>query len=147
VLVGEGVDEHNRALMQQLRESGLGPRVHLLGRRNDVPHVMAALDVATSSSIGEGFPNVVGEAMSAGACCVVTEVGDCAWIVGDSGFVVPPRRPELIAERWRTLYEMSAERRRQLGEAARRRIIERFALPAVVRQGACGAQAQLGAPP
>ena len=72
--------------------------------------------------------------MSCGACCVVTDVGDSAWIVGDTGFVVPPRDPEALANAWRTLVEMGPERRRELGRAARRRVVEHFSLPTVVRQ-------------
>jgi glycosyltransferase involved in cell wall biosynthesis len=68
-----------------------------------MPSVYNALDIATSSSAyGEGFPNVVGEAMACGLPCVVTDVGDSARIVGETGVVVPPRNPAALAEGLKT---------------------------------------------
>ena len=98
VLVGEGMDRNNAELMSLLQRHGLMSQVVLLGRRDDVPRILAALDVYVLSSRAEGFPNVVAEAMASGLPCVVTNVGDAARIVGDSGWVVPPRNPAALAE-------------------------------------------------
>ena len=68
----------------------LGKSVRLLGEINNVPSLMAALDVLVSASTGEGFPNVVGEAMAVGLPCVVTDVGDSAMLVGDYGLSLTP---------------------------------------------------------
>src|SRR5262249_26250415 len=113
---------------QWIDDAGLRPQCHLLGRRDDdIANVTAALDIASlSSSYGEGFPNVVSEAMCCGIPCVVTDVGDAALIVGQTGIVVPPRNPEALAEAWRTMLEMGAEGRRPMGLAARQRIKECF---------------------
>ena len=65
-----------------------------------MPRINNALDIAVSTSAyGEGFSNTVGEAMASGLPCIVTDVGDSAWIVGDFGKVVPPGSSQLLAER------------------------------------------------
>lgn len=97
VLAGEGLDPGNDELMALLHRHGIAHQVILLGRREDVPRVLAALDVYVLSSRGEGFPNVVAEAMATGVPCVVTDVGDAARIVGDVGWVVPPRDAASLA--------------------------------------------------
>ncbi len=88
LLGGRGVDAGNTALLQLIRQLQLHDRVHLLGERDDLRVLLAALDVGVSSSHSESFPNVVVEAMACGVPCVVTNVGDSAAIVGDSGWVV-----------------------------------------------------------
>jgi glycosyltransferase involved in cell wall biosynthesis len=93
---------------------------------------MAALDLLVSSSAyGEGFPNVIGEAMACGVPCVVTDVGDSGLIVGDTGSTVQPRDPDALAM---ALVEMLNEGREGLmrrGEAARARVASEFALPQI----------------
>ena len=101
-----------------------------------MPRLTAALDVAsTAASYGEGFPNVIGEAMACGVPCVVTDVGDSAIIVGETGVVVPPKDPQALAGGWsQLLLDMSREERLQLGLAACQRIKERFSLGKIVEQ-------------
>ncbi len=132
VLVGTGVDSGNDALTALIRELELSGRVDLLGERGDIPSIMAGLDVLSLSSIGEGFPNCVGEAMACGVPCVSTDVGDVAAILGDTGRVVPIRDPAAMAAAWLEVYEMTPDERLGLGLAARRRIQDSFSLPSVV---------------
>lgn len=134
VLVGEGVEPSNSELVGKINALKLNGSIHLLGRRDDLNHVSAAFDIASSSSFGEGFPNVIGEAMSCGVPCVVTDVGDSAYIVGDTGKVVSPHNPDALTNAWRELIEMDAEKRRRLGMLARQRVIENFSIDAVVKQ-------------
>ena len=134
LLCGTRVDRQNRELLGQVEALGLGRRCHLLGRRRDVERIHAALDVETSSSISEAFPLVVGEAMSCGTPCVVTDVGDSALIVGPTGRVVRPRDPAALAAAWGELLAMPGEARAALGQAARRRMCERFDLRDVTRR-------------
>lgn len=135
LLAGREVDAENPALREMLDESRLGDRVFLLGERKDIPQLNAALDIASSSSSwGEAFPNVVGEAMSCGVPCVVTDVGDSAWIIGDAGRVVPPRAPKALATAWHDLIALGRDGRQTLGIRARQRVIENFSLGAVVKQ-------------
>lgn len=135
VLCGRGVTRENPALGRLVRERGIAGRVRLLGERHDMPRLMAALDIASSSSAyDEGFPNVVGEAMSCGVPCAVTDVGDSAWVVGETGRVVPPRNPEALCAAWRELVEMGTAARRDLGMRARQRIKDQFSIEMIVRQ-------------
>lgn len=135
VLCGDGVDRQNETLNRWTRESGLRDSFHLLGRRSDMPRITAALDIASlSSSYGEAFPLVLGEAMACGVPCVTTDVGDSAVIVGDTGRVVPPRAPARLAQSWQEVLQMSLADKEALGVAARRRVEENFHLSETVRQ-------------
>ena len=135
LLCGKGLSADNTELMAWIREEGVADHCLLLGQRDDLNQLYCAMDVLVSASAyGEGFPNVVGEAMACAVPCVVTDVGDSALIVGDSGRVVPPRDVEALAAAIQELLLLSLEERNQLGMAARRRIEENYALPMVVER-------------
>ena len=131
---GDDITWENHKLSKWIEGSGLSKNFHLLGKRDDIAKIMIALDIASSSSFGEAFPLVVGEAMACGVPCVVTDVGDSALIVGDTGIVVPPKNPQALAEGWGRLIEMGAEARRKLGIAARKRIQANYSLAAITGQ-------------
>ncbi len=135
LLCGENVTPDNARLNEWIVEHGLGDRVHLLGVRQDMPRLTAALDVATSSSShGEAFGNVIVEAMACGVPCVVTDVGDSRSIVGASGRVVAPGEPEALARACTDLLVARPEDRAALGTAARHRTIEHYAIEGVVER-------------
>lgn len=98
VLVGDQMSPDNTALMALIHQHGLDGKVILLGKRDDVPQLMNALDIHVLSSCAEGFPNVVAEAMASGAPCVVTDVGDAARIVGEQGWIAPPRNAQALSQ-------------------------------------------------
>jgi glycosyltransferase involved in cell wall biosynthesis len=135
LLAGRGVDEENSKLLGTVRELGLLSRTHLLGERRDISRLTAALDILSLSSLyGEGFPIIVGEAMACGVPCVVTAVGDSAWLVGDTGRIAQPGNPLELSAAWKDLIVMGAEGRRILGIAARTRVATNFSLPSIVQQ-------------
>lgn len=134
LMVGLNVTIENKSLMDSIRKGGLLDNVHLLGLRHDIPRLTAALDIATSSSDAEGFSNTVGEAMSCGVPCAVTDVGDSAKIVSDTGKVVPARDPQALATAWNELLLMENGARLELGIRARHRVESLFALDYVVKQ-------------
>lgn len=134
VLTGTGVHSGNKALCELVTQLGLDGRVHLLGKRRDIPRLMASFDIAVSSSFEEGFPNVVGEAMSCGVPCVVTDVSDMPRIVGKTGKVVPPRNPSALAAALKDFIALGHEGRTSLGREARARVSEYFELGLIVRK-------------
>ncbi len=137
VCVGDGPAGYRRRLEEKAEELGLGDGVHWAGEHRDMPAVYSALDLLVMASRhGEGFPNVVGEAMACGTPCVVTSVGDAPEVVGPLGEVVPPERPDRLAraidDRLRTVSasgpvpERDAEAGGGEADRLRRRIAEEF---------------------
>ena len=145
VLCGQGVTGDNGDLAGMIEKAGLGEAALLLGRRDDIPRVQASLDIASSSaSSGEGFPNIIGEAMSCGVPCVVTAVGDSAEIVGECGIVVEPGDAEGLAAGWKKLLGMDDSERSDLSGRCRSRIMKNYEIGAVTARyevmyiGMCG---------
>jgi glycosyltransferase involved in cell wall biosynthesis len=132
-LVGAGIGPDNRALAAAIAARGLGDRVSLLGERGSLDAVYPAFDIVSlSSAFGEGFPNVLGEAMCCEVPCVATDTGDSALIVGDAGLVVPAREPAALAAAWDRVIAVGPDARRALGVAARQRIIREYGLDRIV---------------
>jgi len=134
VLIGRGMETDNAELGALVDKLGLRDRLVLAGPSDDVPAAMNGLDLHVLSSCAEGFPNVVAEAMACGVYCVVTDVGDAAYIVGDAGVVVPPEQPEALARGIETaLREVAARGRERAGEAGRARVLENFDIARMVQ--------------
>lgn len=116
VVVGVPPGEPRENLQQRARRLGVAGEVFWLGRQDDMVAVHNGLDVLVSSSaFGEGFPNVIGEAMACGNPCAVTDVGDSGRIVGETGEVCPPGDPGALAD---AVLEVMDRVRRQPGETA-----------------------------
>jgi glycosyltransferase involved in cell wall biosynthesis len=126
VCVGNGPPTYRETLERRTAALGLTDLVIWAGGRGDLPRVYNAFDLAvSSSSFGEGFPNVVGEAMATAIPCVVTDVGDSAFVVGDTGWVCPPDDATALAEAILSAIS-SSESLRTRGELARRRVVDEF---------------------
>jgi glycosyltransferase involved in cell wall biosynthesis len=127
VCVGSGPEDYTQELYQLTAQLNLSEKVIWAGSRADMPAVYNALDILCSSSAyGEGFANVIGEAMACGIPCVVTDVGDSAWIVENMGTVVPAQNPEALVAGWRSLIEQQQYKNPELKLNARTRIISEF---------------------
>lgn len=135
LMVGRGIDHNNNILVNTIKSFGIENFCHLLGERNDISDIITTLDIScSSSSYGEGFPNVIGEAMACEIPCVVTDVGDSSMILGGTGRVVPPKNPMALAKALNELIYIGLKGRKELGLAARHRIEENFSLSAIVAQ-------------
>jgi glycosyltransferase involved in cell wall biosynthesis len=106
-----------------------GPRVRLLGSREDVPALLNAADGFVLSSVIEGLPLALLEAAAAGRPCVATDAGG----VGETGIGLLVQQSSL-ADGMRRVMEMTAEERDALGAAGRTRVLERYSLGPVVTQ-------------
>ncbi len=129
LLAGEGMDAANPDLARALAKTGMTARAHLLGRRTDMHRVTAAFDVAVSASVyGEGFSNTLGEALACAVPVVATDVGDARMIVGDAGYIVPPRDVSALAEALGALVAIGTEGRARLGALGREHMQRDFAI-------------------
>ncbi len=128
VCVGGGVNEERASLEEFANSLGLAKWIIWMDAQPGVSHVYNALDLLVSSSAyGEGFSNVIGEAMACGVPCVATDVGDARLILDELGECVPPRNPEaLCAGIHRSL------KHSRCGEVLRQRIIDHFSLKVLV---------------
>jgi len=132
-LAGAGSDADNQELNRMIAAHQLGDRVHLLGERRDLNSLYPAFDIVTlSSAFGEGFPNVLGEAMACAIACVATDSGDASLIIDDTGLVVPPRDPAALAAGWQRLVELGPDGRSALGAKARTRIVQHYDIDHIV---------------
>jgi len=144
VLAGAGIGPENRSLVELLDAQGLGfavpgasgrggvdAEVLLPGELVDMPAALSALDVLASSSRGEAFPNILAEAMSCERTCVVTDVGESAYIVAGFGRVVPAGDPDALAAALATQLALAPLARAALGARARESIRERFSIDQV----------------
>jgi glycosyltransferase involved in cell wall biosynthesis len=126
VCVGKGLTADVPEQRATQEKYGLGNRIIWAGVRDDMPAIYNSLDLLVSSSYGEGFSNVIAEAMACGVPCVVTDVGDSALIVGETGILVPPQSPEALADGVVAMLNKPGFLDGTLKSACRMRIVENF---------------------
>ena len=126
--VGEGPEREK--LVALAEKLGIAHRVSFTGEA-DSASALNAFDIACSTSITEGFPNAIAEAMACGKPCVVTDVGDSALIVGDHGLIVSPRDPDALA---RAVLRQVESLPASGHSAARQRIVDHFSLDASIER-------------
>jgi glycosyltransferase involved in cell wall biosynthesis len=128
VFAGAGMASGDSNFSRMCRELAPRARIIALGQVERIESVLPALDLLCLPSRSEGFPNVLAEAMSCGVCCIVTDVGDAAWIVGDTGIVVPPSSVTALAEALAQVCKWDPQERSRRGLAGRARIATHFSL-------------------
>ncbi len=122
------------SIREQIESLKLNQSVILAGERDDVHNLLALSDVYASSSHREGLPLAVLEAMMVGLPVVATSVGDIPNVVTEeTGVVVPPHRPELLAAALEDLLK-NPEKRQAMGKAAHRRAMDEYSVDAWMRR-------------
>jgi glycosyltransferase involved in cell wall biosynthesis len=128
-IAGGGPDEaYLKRYAEQLR---LQDKVKFLGVRHDVAALYNAADIYVLSSAWEGFGLVVAEAMASQKPVIATDAGGVSEVLGDCGFLVPVQDHVSLAAAIKKVLELTCEERNEIGAAARRRIVNQFALTAV----------------
>ena len=130
VMAGHGLDQSNSELIALLDTAGLRHACHLLGPQPEPQTLLAALDVFCLSSKSEGLPTVIGEAMACEVPCVATDVGDTAFLIGTTGFVVPAENPQALGRALNAMLNQTRTERMALGRAARNRVLSLFSMEA-----------------
>lgn len=132
VCVGGGASAYRSELDAFAATQGIANQLIWAGPQSDMPAVLSALDIASSSSaFGEGFSNAIAESMACERPCVVTDVGDSARIVGQVGEVAPPRDPNALANALKRMLGRINENS-ELGRQARARIVSEFTVEHMV---------------
>lgn len=135
LMIGEGLAMPPQDIRDQIARLLPSNRVTLSGERSDVADLLPGLDIlAVSSAWGEGFPNVIGEALACQVPIVATDVGDSASIVADSGVVVPPGDAEAFAIALAEIASLGPEGRKSLGCAGRNRGKENYGLKEISKR-------------
>jgi glycosyltransferase involved in cell wall biosynthesis len=131
LLVGRGMSDTNYELRRTLAARRIAARVILAGECSAISEVYPALDILCSSSVAEGFPNVVAEGMSSELPCVVTDTGSSKELVEGIGVVVPSRSASRLAQGLAQVCEESKDVREARGRRGRERIIARYSLSSI----------------
>lgn len=98
VLVGSNINFKNKDLITMIDEHQLSSNIVLLGQRTDLETIYNLIDILILPSInGEGFPNVLIEAMACQTPCIATDVGESSYIVNKTGWLVPPNNSEKLS--------------------------------------------------
>lgn len=134
ICCGRGVDWQNLELKKLIESVGLLGLFHLMGERDDVPRLLSAFNILVSSSLTEGFSNVIGEAMACGTLCVVTDVGDSAEMVVDKNCLVPSADFQALANAVKQMLNMDNEQREKLKKLGRNHIQNFYSLKCIIDQ-------------
>ena len=135
VLCGENIQKSNNCLNRMLNRLGDVSYIHLLGIQKDMASITAGFDIAISNStVGEGFPNVIGEAMACGVPCVATDVGDSSYLIADTGITIPPNNPKILAKACIELLTMKRAPFQELGRKAKLRIRQHFGIKKIAKE-------------
>lgn len=132
LLAGSGTEMLPARLAKECERWLPADRLTLLGDRRDVAEWLPGCDIVLlSSAWGEGFPNILGEAMASGVPCVSTDVGDSKTIIGDGGMCVPRGDSAAMARALADLSALGHDGRVRIGARGTKRVCAEYSLPAI----------------
>lgn len=126
VMAGTNVDYNNELITEYIQEFDLSNNVHLLGIRKDLELILPNFNFLLSSSLGEAFPNIIGESMLSKVICICTDVGDCREIIGPYGLITKDSSPESMKDAIMCALNFESEYLKSMGTNARNRIIANY---------------------
>lgn len=133
LLIGPDLTNENIELKKMIEKTGIEENVMLLGKREDIPLLMSSLDIYVSSSVGEGFSNVIGEAMACETICVITDTG-IAEELEDRSLVVPIKDAKMLAEKCIEVIRYSEAKKEEIRKKGRREIFEKYEIKKIVKK-------------
>ncbi|GAI02580.1 unnamed protein product, partial [marine sediment metagenome] len=133
-IVGDG--PLKQELKAKIQDLGLEDRVYLIGVCKDIPTLLSQADALVLSSVWEGLPNVILEAMAAGLPIVATDIGGVRELVsdGENGFLVPCQEPMLLAEAMMHLMAITEQKRTEMGKRGRTIVKKKYNINIIVKK-------------
>ncbi|MEP6729704.1 MAG: glycosyltransferase [bacterium] len=145
VVAGEGLSEDNPDFMREVEARGLRGSVRALGSVRPVSTLFPAFDAFALTSLREGFPNVLGEALACGVQCVATDVGACREVIGDAS-VYPVGDAAGVAEGLLQILAQSQAQRDRRAQEGRARVESLFSIDELGRRYVALYESVLSAP-
>lgn len=134
-IAGQGVHLDNPEIKGYFEQYQLDEhQVQLLDQISDMPAFYRSIDAFLMTSITEGFPNVLVEAMASGLTCISTDVGDAKYIVQELGSIVPPRDADALAKAVMDYVYLSPSQKLELKQLTRQRVEQNFSIEYVSQQ-------------
>ena len=133
VMIGENLSNNNKNLLNSINELQL-KNIKLIGLKKNIENYMQVFDIMISTSLSEGFPNVLAEAMSCGVPCVSTDVGDARNIIDTNNQLHEVKNYKAISNSCIRILLMNSEEKKKLNESSRKRIIDKFNILSITKQ-------------
>ena len=134
LLIGRNLDKKNIMLMEWINKTGFSDSFFMVGEKQNVPEYMNAMDIFCLSSITEGFPNVLGEAMAFALPCVATCVGDVKKITADNAILVQPKNKDSLSKGLTEMLSMENQKKQSMGLKGRKKMEKEYPINLICKK-------------